>query len=83
MGGKNIDVQFKAGDLVYYRGFNIFPPEDGAGWHREHMGIIVHVPKGMPHAVSYVIYWFDSMLTTRMHCDMIEAVYETNHLSEE
>ena len=75
MGGKNIDTHFKIGDLVYYRGFNIFPPED-ASMGRQHMGIIVDVPNGLPHEVSYVIYWFESRLTTRMHYDMIQLVYE-------
>ncbi len=74
MGGKNIDDQFKIGDLVYYRGFSIFPPDDGSDYN-QHMGIIVGVPNGLPHEVSYVIYWFESKLTTRMHCDMIKLVY--------
>ena len=75
MGGKNVDKRFVTGDLVYYRGFSIFPPEDSA-LNRQHMGVIVGVPDGLPHEVSYVIYWFESRLTTRMHYDMIQLVYE-------
>jgi hypothetical protein len=68
--------------LVYYRGFNIFPPEDGQK-RPPHMGIIVRAPNGLPHETSYVIYWFESQLTTRMHCDMIGLVDETNCISKE
>jgi len=73
----DIDRKFKAGDLVYYKGFNVFPPDEPV---RPHMGIVIQRPKGMPHASSYLIYWFESNLTTRMHYDMIELVYERKSL---
>ena len=75
MSGKDIEERFKAGALVYYRGFNIFPPENESPY-RQHMGIIIGVPNGLPHEVSFIIYWFESRLTTRMHYDMIKLVYE-------
>ena len=69
----DLDDKFEIGDLVFYKGFSVFPTEDGP---RQHMGIIVKRPDGLPHEVSYVIYWFESRLTTRMHYDMIELVYD-------
>jgi hypothetical protein len=72
MANDDVDDKFEIGDLVYYKGFNIFPTETES---RQHMGIIIRRPEGMPHASSYLIYWFESSLTTRMHYDMITLVY--------
>mgnify|MGYP003627776792 CR=1 FL=1 len=69
---KHVDEQFGMGDLVYYRGFEIFPREAP----RKHMGIIIGIPDGMPHIDSYLIYWFESELTGRIHYDMIELVHD-------
>ena len=68
--GPEINRQFMVGDLVYYRGFAIFPDNPP----RKHMGIVVAVPDGLPHASSYVIYWFETGLTARIHYDMIDLV---------
>jgi len=73
MANDDVDDKFEIGDLVYYKGFNIFPTETPA---RLHMGIVVQCPLGMPHASSYLIFWFESSLTTRMHYDMITLVYD-------
>ena len=69
---KEIDDQFVVGDLVYYREFEIFP----RGSRPSHMGIIIAVPNGYPHASSYLIYWFETGLTTRIHYDMIELIHD-------
>jgi hypothetical protein len=69
----DINRKFKAGDLVYYKGYSVFPSEELA---TPHMGIVIQRPEGLPHASSYLIYWFGVSLTTRMHYDMIELVYE-------
>jgi hypothetical protein len=71
--------QFVAGDLVYYRGFDIFerqPRED-------YMGIVVGLATGAEASNTYHIFWFKSSLTTRMHCDNMILVYETKCISEE
>ena len=72
MRDEDVHANFAVGDLVFYKGFEIFPTRNM----RRHLGIIVEAPSGLPHRVSYRIYWFESRLTTRMHYDMIELVYE-------
>ncbi len=67
---KDIDQTYKVGDLVYYRGFNVFPNKPS----RRYIGIVIALPDGQPHYSTYTIFWFDSGLTTRMHHDNIEAV---------
>ena len=70
---------FKDGDLVYYTGFEVFET------HKQYIGIVVkqrfeeHYRGGL----HYSVFWFDSGLTTRMHCDNIILVYEKESISEE
>ena len=62
---------FNDGDLVYYNGFEVFEPQ------KQYIGIVIaqafedHYRGGL----YYSVFWFDSNLTTRMHCDNIILVY--------
>ena len=63
---------FNDGDLVYYNGFEVFERP------KQYIGIIIkqtfeeHYRGGL----YYSVFWFDSGLTTRMHCDNIILVYD-------
>jgi hypothetical protein len=62
--------EFVIGDLVFYQGFEIFEP------HKRFIGVVVGVPDDGYADHTYYIFWFDSRLTTRLHCDNITLVYE-------
>jgi len=71
--------QFVVGDLVYYRGFEIFerhPPDN-------YVGIVVGEPSDAYASGTYYVFWFKSGLTTRMHCDNMTLVYETERAPKE
>ncbi len=64
------EKHFIVGDLVYYFGHQIFENND------KHMGIIVAVPDEGHDDNTYYVFWFESSLTTRIHCDNMLLVYE-------
>jgi len=62
---------FDIGDLVYYKGFEIFEPQ------KRYIGLIVGHNMHAAGLMHYTVFWFDSGLTTSIYCDNIELVYET------
>ena len=63
---------YDIGDLVYYRGFEIFEP------HKRYVGVVMGHSAHAAGLMHYKVFWFDSNLTTVIYCDNIELVYETN-----
>ena len=61
---------FDIGDLVYYRGFEVFEPP------KRYIGLIVGHKMHAAGLLHYTVFWFDSSLTTSIYCDNIELVYE-------
>ena len=64
------EKNFIIGDLVYYFGYQIFESDD------KHMGIIVGEPEDDRVDNTYYVFWFESSLTTLVHCDNMILVYE-------
>jgi len=61
---------YDIGDLVYYRGFEIFEPR------KRYIGVIVGHSMHAAGLLHYTVFWFDSSLTTSIYCDNIVLVYE-------
>ena len=61
---------FDVGDLVYYKGFEIFEPP------KRYIGVVVGHNMHAAGLIHYAVFWFDSSLTTSIYCDNIELVYE-------
>ena len=63
---------FDIGDLVYYKGFEIFEP------HKRYIGVVVGYDMHAVGLMHYTVFWFDSSLTTSIYYANVELVYETN-----
>jgi len=63
------DEIFNIGDLVYYRGFEIFEPP------KRYIGVIVGHDRYASGLIHYTVFWFDSGLTTNTYYANIELVY--------
>ena len=61
---------FDVGDLVYYKGFEIFEPQ------KRYIGVIVGHSMYAAGLIHYTVFWFDSCLTTRVHYSNILKVYD-------
>ena len=66
------DKLYDIGDLVYYRGFEIFEP------HKRYIGVVMGHDMQGAGLMHYAVFWFDSSLTTIIYHDNIELVYEEN-----
>ena len=60
---------YDIGDLVYYKGFEIFEPQ------KRYIGIIVGCNMYAAGLLHYTVFWFDSCLTTSIYYANIELVY--------
>jgi len=63
---------FDIGDLVYYRGFEVFEPP------KRYIGLIVGHKMHAAGLLHYTVFWFDSGLTTSIYHDNIILVYDRN-----
>ena len=63
------DDLYDIGDLVYYRGFEIFEPQ------KRYIGVVMGHKMYAVGLLHYTVFWFDSGLTTNIYCDTIELVY--------
>ena len=64
------DEIYDIGDLVYYRGFEIFEPR------KRYIGVIIGHSMYAVGLVHYTVFWFDSCLTTNIYHANVELVYD-------
>jgi len=64
------DDIFDIGDLVYYRGFEIFEP------HKRYIGVVMGHKMHAVGLMHYTVFWFDSCLTTSIYYANVELVYD-------